>query len=175
VGDATVLAVAGDLTAQDVDVVVNAANSRLAHGGGVAAALARAGGPAVQQASDDWVAAHGEVGPGQAAVTTAGALPARAIVHVVGPVHRSGQDNAGLLRGAVVAALDAAREQGARSVALPAISAGIYGYPPEDAAVVIAEAAVSWLRDGPVGSVAEVRLVGFDTAAAQRFADALPE
>jgi O-acetyl-ADP-ribose deacetylase (regulator of RNase III) len=75
----------------------------------------------------------------------------------------------------VVAALDAAREQGARSVALPAISAGIYGYPPEDAAVVIAEAAVSWLRDGPVGSVAEVRLVGFDTAAAQRFADALPE
>lgn len=157
--------VRGDLTAQAVDAVVNAANEHLQHGGGVAAALARRGGPAVQDDSDRWVAEHGPVAPGTAAVTTAGDLPARMLVHVVGPRYRSGQDNAGLLRQAVTAALDAARDAGATSVALPAISAGIFGYPLDEAARVIAEEALRWLGARP-GEVREVRLVGFDDAAA---------
>lgn len=86
---ASLEAVVGDLTRLGTDVVVNAANEHLAHGGGVAAALSRAGGPAVQAESDRWVAEHGPVGPGRAAVTTAGALPARWIVHVVGPRFRA--------------------------------------------------------------------------------------
>jgi hypothetical protein len=94
----TVVACVGDLTRQDVDVVVNAANEHLQHGGGVAAALARAGGAAVREESDAHVATHGPVEPGSAAVTTAGALPARHIVHVVGPRYRRGQDNAGCSR-----------------------------------------------------------------------------
>ncbi|MBA2529014.1 MAG: macro domain-containing protein, partial [Euzebyales bacterium] len=101
VGGATLVVVEGDLTRQDVDAVVNAANERLAHGGGVAAALARAGGPTVQAESDRWVAEHGTLTPGQAAVTGGGGMAARWVVHVVGPRFRPGQDNEGLLRQAV--------------------------------------------------------------------------
>src|ERR671918_98630 len=122
VADAMLHAVQGDLTAMEVDAVVNAANEHLHHGGGVAAALSRAGGPSVQRESHAWVDQHGPVQPGQAAVTTAGDMPAAHVVHVVGPRYRSGQDNPGLLRQAVHAALEGAAGSGATSVALPAIS-----------------------------------------------------
>lgn len=164
--------VQGDLTRQQVDAVVNAANEQLAHGGGVAAALARAGGPEVQAESDRWVAEHGPVGPGQAAVTTAGRMPARMVVHVVGPRWRDGQDNAALLAEAVRAALDAARDAGASSVAMPAISAGIFGYPLREAAGVIAGETRRWLSDDPRG-LREVRLVGWDAPTAELLVGAL--
>lgn len=170
---ATLRVVAGDLTAQPVDAVVNAANEQLAHGGGVAKALAAAGGPEVQRESDQWTAEHGPLGPGRAAVTTAGRMPAAHVVHVVGPRYRQGQDNAGLLTQAVTAALDATRDVGATSVALPAISAGVFGYPPEEAGRVIAAACADWLG-GDRGSVSEVRLVGLDEAAAAHFTAGLP-
>jgi O-acetyl-ADP-ribose deacetylase len=172
VGRGVVSAVQADLTSLAVDAVVNAANARLAHGGGVAAALARKGGPAVQTESDAWVAQYGPVGPGEAVVTTAGALPAAHIIHVVGPVYRPGQDNAGLLAAAVTAALDAAEALRARSVALPAISAGIYGYPQAEATRVIVDAASRWLGAGE-RTVSEVLLVGYDQQAAGDFAAAL--
>lgn len=173
VGERTIVALEGDLTAQDCDVVVNAANSRLSHGGGVAAALVRAAGPWLQSESDAWVREHGPVGDGQAAVTTAGNMPARWIVHVVGPVHDSDRtDNAALLEQAVRAALDAAKDLQAGSVAVPAISSGIYGYPLEEATGVIAGAARAWLAADP-GAVHEIRLVGFDRRAAEAFAAAL--
>lgn len=173
--DGTVVrAIRGDLTRQDVDAVVNAANERLAHGGGVAAALARAGGRAVQRESDAWVRDHGPVGPGQAAVTTAGKMPARCIIHVVGPRYREGQDNEALLRAAVRTALRTADEQSATSVALPAISSGIFGYPPDEASRVIAEECVRWMSGGS-GSLREIRLVGIDDEAARRFATGLDE
>jgi O-acetyl-ADP-ribose deacetylase (regulator of RNase III) len=172
VGEAVVMALQGDLTAQAVDAVVNAANEQLSHGGGVAAALAKAGGPDVQRESDAWVAEHGEVGPGTAAVTTAGRMSARWVIHVVGPRWHDGQDNEGLLRQAVQAALGQARELGAGSVAFPAISAGIFGYPRDQATAVIAGEIVAWLAADP-GSVSEVRLVGFDADTTQEFADGL--
>ncbi len=173
--DGTALVVlAGDLTAQDVDAVVNAANEQLAHGGGVAAALARAGGPEVQRESDAWLDRHGPLGPGDAAVTTAGAMPAQMIVHVVGPRYRDQQDNEGLLRQAVRAALDAAREHGASSVALPAISTGVFGYPAQEAAPVIAQTCAAWLGEEP-GTVREIRLVALDAGGADLFVGGLPE
>lgn len=162
----------GDLTAQDVDAVVNAANERLAHGGGVAAAIARAAGPRLQADSDAWVDQHGPVGPGTAVVTAGHLLPARQVVHVVGPRHRDGQDNEGLLTEAVRAALDAASGAGARTVALPAISAGVFGYPPAEAAAVIAKAVRAWLADRE-DAVDEVRLVAVDATMAGHFAGAL--
>ena len=165
--------VEGDLATQDVHAVVNAANEQLQHGGGVARALAHAAGPALQDESDAWIGEHGEVGPGQAAVTGGGALPADHVVHVVGPRYREGQDNEGLLRQAVTVALDAARDAGAASVALPAISAGIFGYPPAEAASVIASTCAEWLRGAP-GTVTEIRLVSYDAGAAALFADGLP-
>lgn len=172
IDDAVVRVVRGDITALEVDVVVNAANERLAHGGGVAAAIARAGGGEVQRESDAWVRDHGPLGPGQAAVTTAGRMPARIVVHVVGPRYQEGQDNAGLLTQAVHAALDAADGAGASSVALPAISAGIFGYPPEQATQVIADACARWLEQGGRG-VDDVALVAFDERTGDLFADAV--
>jgi putative ATPase len=173
VGEVRVVAVQGDITDEQVDVVVNAANEHLAHGGGVAAALARAGGPAVQEESDRWVAEHGPVGPGQAAVTTAGAMPARWVVHIVGPRYRADQDNEALLRQAVVEALDTAAGLGATSVALPAISAGIFGYPRAEATHVIARTCRDWLDQHPGSTLTAIRLVGFNEATANDFAVAL--
>ncbi len=166
------MAVQGDLTAQPVDAVVNAANERLQHGGGVAAAIVRAGGAVIQHESDAWVREHGPVVPGTAAVTTAGDMPARWVVHVVGPRFRDGQDNEGLLRQAVRAALEAAVAAGARSVAMPAISAGIFGYPRADATRVIAAECVAWLGGRP-HALDEIRLVGYDDGSAADFAAAV--
>ena len=163
-----VIAIQGDLTAQPVDAIVNAANEYLAHGGGVAAAIVRAGGRIIQEESERWVAANGPVTTGKAAVTTAGSLPASHVIHVAGPRYRQGQDNEGLLRAAVSAALGAASEAGDRSVAMPAISAGIFGYPKEDACRVIAEECLAWV-DGHPGSLDEIRLVGWDAETAELF------
>ncbi len=160
--------VEGDLTIQDVDVIVNAANAKLLHGGGVAAAIARAGGSIVDEESQAWVQANGPVGPGTAAVTSAGNMPASDVVHVVGPVYAPGRDNEHMLRMAVRAALDTAQHLGASTVAMPAISAGIYGYPVEEATAVIADTVRSWLIDNP-GVFAEVRLVAFGTDTADGF------
>ena len=129
-------------------------------------------GDAVQRVSDEWVGVKGPVRPGTAAVTTAGRMPAGMIVHVVGPRHRPDQDNAALLAQAVRAALDAADDAGAASVALPAISAGIFGYPPPEATAVIARTCAAWLAEGGRG-VTDVALVGFDADTAQLFTEAV--
>jgi len=165
-------ALCADLTRVKVDAIVNAANEWLAHGGGLAAAIVAAGGEEIQDESDRWVAAHGPLSPGVAAVTGAGRLPARFVIHVAGPRFREGQENAGLLRLAVRTALDVAAAEGCRTVALPAISTGIFGYPLGEAAAVIAAAVAAWAREHP-GSLAEIRLVGFDPAAEGAFAAGL--
>jgi putative ATPase len=163
--------VTADLTALDADAVVNAANRHLQHGGGLAGALSRAAGPQVQRESDAWVEEHGPLGPDDAAVTTAGALPAQHLVHVAGPVYDEGSEhNESLLRRAVAAALRAAADRDARRVAVPAISAGIYGYPLDEATAIIANEVV---RVAPELGLAEVVLVGFDDDAAAAFSAGL--
>jgi O-acetyl-ADP-ribose deacetylase len=169
----TIRTFTGDLTAERVDAIVNAANAHLQHGGGVAGAISRAAGPVVQRESDAWVAEHGPLGDDTAAVTGAGALPCRLVVHVAGPVHDAARDdNEARLRAAVTAALDAGHDQGARTMALPAISSGIYGYPLAEATAVLVSAVADWVRSHP-GALHEVRLVGFDDAATAAFASAL--
>jgi len=168
IGTTLVRVITGDLTRQDVDAIVNAANEHLAHGGGVAAAIVQAGGSSVQRESAAWVREHGPVAPGHTAVTTAGVLPARHVIHVVGPRYRAGRDNEGMLRTAVEAALDAALEHGDHSIAFPAISAGIFGYPRTEATRVLADAVVTWVSAHP-GVLDEVRLVGYDDATAADF------
>lgn len=174
VGTTDIVAVEGDLTAIGVDAIVNAANTRLQHGGGVAAALARAAGPELQRASDGWVRDHGPLADeGSVAVTSAGELPAAVVVHVAGPVFSPDSDrNEPHLRAAVRGALDAVADRGLRSVSLPAISAGIYGYPPDDATAIIADEVVRWVEQHPT-QLAEVLLVGYDRAMASRFQLAL--
>lgn len=172
-GSGRIFVVQGDLTRQRVDAIVNAANEHLAHGGGVAIAIVRTGGRVIQEESDQWVRDHGPLGPGEAAVTTGGALQASHVIHVVGPRFSDDQDNEVLLWEAVRAALDAAEAHEFQSIAMPAISAGIFGYPRREATAVIAGAVAGWLEDHPDGQVKEVRLVGFDRAGAEDFAAAV--
>jgi O-acetyl-ADP-ribose deacetylase (regulator of RNase III) len=144
--------VEGDITKQQVDAVVNAANERMRGGGGVDGAIHRAGGPEVLE---ECIARfpHG-LPTGQAGWTTAGNLPARWVIHVVGPVYRSGTRDQ--LVSCYANALRVADELGARSVAFPLVSAGVYGWPLEDAI----RAAVDTIRATPT-SVTEARLVAF--------------
>lgn len=178
VKDTHVFAVRGDITAQPVAVIVNAANEAMSHGGGVAVAIVRAGGRVIQEESNAWILENGPLLPGMAAVTTAGSLQASNVVHVVGPRFDEDQDNEALLAQAVYAALDAVKALDAeapveaRSVAFPAISAGIYGYPLTEATAVIAEAVTQWLQDHD-NRIEQVWLVGYDKHTAQAFAEAL--
>jgi len=150
-------AVLGDITEEQVDAIVNAANSRLAGGGGVDGAIHRAAG---QQALHAACAALGGCAPGYAKATPGFRLPARWIIHTVGPVWSGGdQGEPEVLASCYRSSLAVADEVGARSVAFPAISTGVYGYPPDQAA----EIAMSTLSATDT-SVELVRLVAFDSA-----------
>jgi O-acetyl-ADP-ribose deacetylase (regulator of RNase III) len=149
--------VQGDITEEPVDAIVNAANERLAHGGGVAGAIARRGGPEIQQESDAWVREHGRVPTGSAAITGAGRLPVRYVIHAVGPIWGSGDED-DKLAAAVRSALDLAAERGVDSVSLPAISAGIFGFPKERCARIILEAIGAFLREHPGENPPRVRV-----------------
>jgi O-acetyl-ADP-ribose deacetylase (regulator of RNase III) len=133
--------VQGDITGQPVDAVVNAANSTLLGGGGVDGAIHRAGGPAILAACRELRRTTLPAGlpTGSAVATTAGHLPARWVIHVVGPVHSATEDRSGLLTSCYREALRVADELGARSVAFPAVSAGAYGWPLDDAARIAVE------------------------------------
>jgi O-acetyl-ADP-ribose deacetylase (regulator of RNase III) len=158
--------VQGDITEQEADAVVNAANSKLLGGGGVDGAIHRRGGPAILEECRRIRAERFPDGlpPGQAVATTAGELPARWVIHTVGPVYAKSEDRSGLLASCHVESLRVADELGARTVAFPAISTGVYGYPVEEAAAV----AVTAVRTADT-DVDEVRFVLFDREAYQAF------
>jgi len=158
--------VLGDITAQHVDAVVNAANSSLLGGGGVDGAIHRAGGPEILEACRALRASHYGKGlrTGQAVATTAGRLPARWVVHTVGPVWSATEDRSGLLTSCYRESLRVADELGAATVAFPAISTGIYRWPMEDAARI----AVASVRAADT-AVEHVRFVLFDAPAYEAF------
>ncbi|MCB1246695.1 MAG: glutamate racemase [Acidimicrobiia bacterium] len=172
VAETTVSVVTGDITTMTVDAIVNAANIHLAHGGGVAAAIVNAGGPVVDAESRAWIEANGPLEPGVAALTSAGSMPSSYVIHTAGPVYAANQDNEVLLTTAVLAALAVAEEIGVRTLALPAVSAGVFGYPPDEATALIVGAVLDHLSDRR-SSLGSVRLVGYDEAMAMRFADAI--
>jgi O-acetyl-ADP-ribose deacetylase len=126
----------GDITAQQADAVVNAANSALLGGGGVDGAIHRRGGPAILVACRELRASRypGGLPAGEAVATTAGDLPAQWVIHTVGPVYSASADRSPVLASCYAQALRVADELGAGTVAFPAVSAGIYGWPHEDAA-----------------------------------------
>ncbi len=165
-------AVRGDITGQAVDAIVNAANSSLMGGGGVDGAIHRIGGPTILEACRRIRATtHPEGLPtGRAVATPAGNLPAKWVIHTVGPVYTAGEDRSALLASCHVESLRIADELGARSIAFPAISTGVYGYPLDEAAPV----AVDAVRRTST-RVEEVRFVLFDAAAHDAFARALKE
>jgi len=167
VGRGEIAVVHGDLTGERVDAIVNAANTHLAHGGGVAGAIVRKGGEVIQRESY----ANAPVAVGRAVVTGAGRLPCRWVIHAVGPVWGEGDEEA-KLRSAVGSALDRAEELGLASVALPAIATGIFGYPKAEGCRVIVEEAIRRLS-AEAGSLRLIRLVSIDEETARHFLDAL--
>jgi len=134
--------VRGDITEQEVDAVVNAANSSLLGGGGVDGAIHRRGGPEILRACEELrrTTLRDGLPTGRAVATTAGRMPAAHVIHTVGPVYSRNEDRSGLLASAYRSSLDVARELGARSVAFPAVSAGVYGYPLDEAASIAVRA-----------------------------------
>lgn len=149
----------GDITREHVDAIVNAANSSLMGGGGVDGAIHRGGGTAILE---ECKSVREERYPdglptGEAVATTAGELPARWVIHTVGPVYTKGEDRSGLLASCYRSSLSVAGELGARTVAFPAVSAGVYGWPIDDAARIAVETARTTQT-----AVEEVRFVLFD-------------
>ncbi|MGI5446267.1 O-acetyl-ADP-ribose deacetylase [Streptomyces sp. CA-243310] len=167
---ARITLVRGDITTEEVDAVVNAANSSLLGGGGVDGAIHRRGGPEILAACEDLRRSHYGKGlpTGRAVATTAGRLPARHVIHTVGPVWSPDDDRSELLASCYRESLRVADELGARTVAFPAISTGIYGWPMDDGARI----AIETVRASGT-SVEEVRFVLFGTEAYETFAAAL--
>jgi O-acetyl-ADP-ribose deacetylase len=163
----TIRLVQGDITRESADAIVNAANSSLLGGGGVDGAIHRRGGPAILADCRKLRAGHYGKGlpTGKAVATTAGDLDARWVIHTVGPRHSREEDRSELLASCYRESLRVADELGARTVAFPAVSAGIYGWPIDDAARI----AVETVRETQT-AVEEARFVLFDEQAYQAFA-----
>ncbi|MGV9250006.1 O-acetyl-ADP-ribose deacetylase [Streptomyces sp. NPDC003697] len=163
----TITLVQGDITRQAADAIVNAANSSLLGGGGVDGAIHRRGGPAILEECRLLRASRygGGLPTGHAVATTAGLLQARWVIHTVGPVHSTTEDRSALLASCYRESLRVADELGARSVAFPAISTGVYGWPIDDGARI----AVETVRQVAT-TVTEVRFVLFDERGYAAFA-----
>lgn len=164
----------GDLTQERVDAIVNAANAHLKHGGGVAGAILRQGGGVIQTESDAWVRRHGPVSHAEPAYTSAGLLPCRYVIHAVGPVWGEGQED-DKLSAAVVGSLRLADQLKLASIALPAISTGIYGFPRPRAARLILHAILSYFTANPASGLKQVRLTLFDSSTLSAFEEAWGE
>lgn len=150
----------GDITEEAVDAIVNAANDGLVHGGGVAGAIVRKGGYVIQDESDR----IGRVPTGSAAITGAGSLAAKYVIHAVGPVWggRPPEENDRLLASATIASLEIARERGLQSIAFPAISSGIFGFPKDRCAAVMLQSVRDWTNAHPAENPHDIRFTIID-------------
>ncbi len=156
--------VRGDITERDTDAIVNAANSYLRHGGGVAGAIVRKGGRIIQEESDR----IGFVPVGNAAITTAGKLPSKYVIHAVGPRMGEGDED-NKLKSAVLKSLQLASENDLQSLSLPAVSSGIFGFPKDRCAMILVKEAAAFLKNNPESSLAIIEFCIFDDLTAGYF------
>jgi len=159
--------VQGDITIEEVDAIVNAANEHLQHGGGVAWAISKKGGLAIQQESDAWIREHGPVSHSAPAWTSGGNLPAKYVIHAVGPVWGDGDEDK-KLSDAVTGSLIVADELNCESVAMPAISTGIFGFPKDRAAGIIFTSIEKYFESS-LSNIKVVKLVLFDQSSIDVF------
>lgn len=160
--DTEISLIQGDITRQETEAIVNAANSSLMGGGGVDGAIHRAGGPAILEECKRIRAQRGPLPPGQAVITTGGNLKARHVIHTVGPIWQGGQkDEAAVLASAYQESLKLARAKDLKTISFPSISTGAYGYPLEEAARIAIEAVVNFLKENS-GAFKKVCFVLFD-------------
>ena len=157
----------GDITTDEVDAIVNAANEHLQHGGGVAWAISKKGGPAIQKESDAWIRQHGPVSHARPAWTSGGLLPAKYVIHAVGPVWGDGDEDRKLSE-AVTGSLRLADELKCASIALPAISTGIFGFPKDRAANIIFSSIEKYF-ESTTSNLKVVKLTLFDQATVDVF------
>lgn len=157
----------GDITTEAVDAIVNAANEHLQHGGGVAWAIAKKGGRIIQQESDAWIREHGPVSHSAPAWTSGGLLPAKYVIHAVGPVWGGGDEDRKLSE-AVTGSLRVADELKCKSVAMPAISTGIFGFPKDRAAGIIVSSIEDYFTSNE-SRLKSVRLVLLDQSSIDVF------
>lgn len=151
-----------DITKEETEAIVNAANSHLSHGGGVAGAIVRAGGRIIQEESNEYVKNHGPVETGEVAVTSAGSLPAKYVIHAVGPIWKGGKENEKeLLAKAIRNVLKKANELKLKSISIPAISSGIFGFPKKLCAQIFAEEIENFLKNNKT-SLELIRLTNID-------------
>lgn len=162
----------GDLTEESVEAIVNAANEHLAHGGGVAGAIVRRGGPEIQRESDAWVRAHGPARHDRPGLTGAGRLACRAVIHAVGPVWGSGDEERKLTT-AYTAALELAHAERYRSIAFPSLSTGIFGFPVERAAPLAVGAVTRFWQTRGDSPLVEVRFTIIDAPTVAVFRHAI--
>jgi O-acetyl-ADP-ribose deacetylase (regulator of RNase III) len=160
--------VQGDITIEEVDAIVNAANEYLQHGGGVAWAIMKRGGDVIQNESDKWVKQHGLVSHAHPAWTSGGSLPVKYIIHAVGPVWGDGDEDK-KLADAVTGSLRVADELKLLSLAMPAISTGIFSFPKERAAGIIFSAIEKFFSSNQNSTLKVIRIVLFDDATIQPF------
>lgn len=161
VGDSVILVTVGDITELDTEAIVNAANSSLKGGGGVDGAIHKAGGPAILEECKKIIKKQGELPPGEAVITAGGNLKAKHVIHTVGPVWEDGnKGEPDVLRNCYVNSLKLAKENGLKTIAFPAISAGAYGYPPRDASKTALISIADFLQDEDYFE--EVRCVLYD-------------
>jgi O-acetyl-ADP-ribose deacetylase len=162
INQAQISLVQGDITGQVTDAIVNAANSSLMGGGGVDGAIHRAGGPAILEECKKILARQGRLPAGKAVITTGGDLPAKYVIHTVGPIWRGGSAHeAELLGSAYRESLKLAAENKLKSISFPSISTGAYAYPLDEAAKVAVQAVVAFLKES--SSLREVVFVLFDS------------
>ncbi|MBT1248557.1 MULTISPECIES: macro domain-containing protein [unclassified Thermosipho (in: thermotogales)] len=151
----------GDITKEKVDVIVNAANTWLKHGGGVAGAILKKGGYSIQKESDEYIQKYGPVNTGNVAVTFAGNLDAKYIIHAVGPIWHGGRNKEEeKLKSAILSALKKACELGVKTIAFPAISSGIYGFPVKRCAEIFKESIEKFTKNNTC--LDEIRIVNID-------------
>jgi len=165
----TIQIVQGDITIENVDAIVNAANEHLQHGGGVAWAISKKGGPAIQKESNDWIRQHGPVSHSAPAWTSGGLLPAKYVIHAVGPVWGDGDEDK-KLSDAVTGPLRVADELKCESIALPAISTGIFGFPKERAAGIIFTSIEKYFEEN-ASNLKVVKMLLFDQSTVDVFVD----
>ncbi len=157
----------GDITLEAVDAIINAANEDLQHGGGVAWAIVKRGGDSIQLESDDWIRTKGRVTHAQPAWTLGGRLPAKYVIHAVGPVWGDGDEDTKLAQ-AVAGSLRVADELKCESIALPAISTGIFGFPKERAAKIIFKTIKDYFSMAD-SSIQIVKIILFDQSTIDEF------
>lgn len=165
----TLQIVQGDITIEEVDAIVNAANEDLQHGGGVAWAISKKGGEAIQKESDAWIRKHGRVSHALPAWTSGGSLTAKYIIHAVGPVWGETSDDDKNLSDAVTGSLKVADELKCKSISMPAISTGIFGFPKDRAAGIIFKSIEDYFSENKNSGIEQVRIVLFDMPTLQVF------